>query len=225
MSHALPCVCSPSLSRALHAHIHHPHLFMLSIIHTSVTPFPSCSCMAMHNHVIFISPYTQVSYPMQTCPFLHYLSLSTPSPQTHSNSSPLTLMRSLRTLTSSLLNSCLIPTAHISITLPPFITPTCYNPFHICRCNHHCLHIQSFHPCQLSNTYTPQISTSGGIIFCSGTQYKRFQLPRCGSSQTRYSSSRFSHLGLPGLQMERMRPIMLEKGLQWSPELAWLHHI
>ena len=33
-------------------------------------------CMAMHNHVIFISPYTQVSYPMQTCPFLHYLSLS-----------------------------------------------------------------------------------------------------------------------------------------------------
>ncbi|WKA12793.1 hypothetical protein VitviT2T_030147 [Vitis vinifera] len=33
-------------------------------------------------------------------------------------------MRSLRTLTSSLLNSCLIPTAHISITLPPFITPT-----------------------------------------------------------------------------------------------------
>ncbi|CBI39872.3 unnamed protein product, partial [Vitis vinifera] len=80
--------------------------------------------MAMHNHVIFISPYTQVSYPMQTYPFLHYLSLSTPSPQTHSNSSPLTLMRSLRTLTSSLLNSCLIPTAHISITLPPFITPT-----------------------------------------------------------------------------------------------------
>ena len=40
-----------------------------------------------------------------------------------------------------------------------FITLTCYNPFHICRCNHHCLHIQSFHPCQLSNTCTSTNAT------------------------------------------------------------------
>ena len=34
----------------------------------------------------------------------------------------------------------IIPTAHISITLPPLITPISYNPFNICCCNHHCLH-------------------------------------------------------------------------------------
>ena len=64
------CPYSPSIPlHALH-YSYTRHFLSIMFLHGH--------CMAMHNHVIFISPYTQVSYPMQTGPFLHYISLSTP---------------------------------------------------------------------------------------------------------------------------------------------------
>ena len=95
---------SHSFPSCPHAHIHHPYLFMLSIIHTPVTSFPSCSCMAIAWLCI------TMSYSFHLIPRSH-----TPCKHTHFFTTFLSLHHNHTYITASPHISN--PTGYVSLTI------------------------------------------------------------------------------------------------------------